>query len=131
YVARSREQQIRFASDERIARMQLNQLMGEPLDQAFALDRPVAPLMIDTTDVSSLATEAVKNRPDVKLAALQEKLAGVARTSARAAFLPQVVAQAGWEINGGAWSTPASSWVVGAVARINVFHGFADTARLA
>ena len=131
YLARSREQQIRFASDERIARMQLNQLMGEPLDQAFALDRPVAPLMIDTTDVSSLATEALKNRPDVKLAALQEKLAGVARTSARAAFLPQVVAQAGWEIDGGAWSTPASSWVVGAVARINVFHGFADTARLA
>ncbi len=73
----------------------------------------------------------MKNRPDVKLAALQEQLAGANQTAARAAFLPQVAAQAGWEFNGGAWNTRASSWVVGAVARINVFHGFADTARLA
>jgi outer membrane protein TolC len=42
-----------------------------------------------------------------------------------------VVAQGGWEFNGGAWNTQTSSWVVGAVARVNVFHGFADKARLA
>ena len=40
-------------------------------------------------------------------------------------------AQGGWEFNGGAWNSRASSWVVGAVARINLFHGFADKARLA
>jgi len=39
YVSRVREQQIRAASEERIARAQLNQLMGEPLGEAFALDR--------------------------------------------------------------------------------------------
>ena len=38
YMSRAREQQIRAASDERIARAQLNQLMGEPLGEAFALD---------------------------------------------------------------------------------------------
>jgi outer membrane protein TolC len=42
-----------------------------------------------------------------------------------------VAAQGGWELNGGAWNTRSSSWVVGAVARVNVFHGFADKARLA
>jgi len=42
-----------------------------------------------------------------------------------------VTAQGGWEFNGGAWNARTSSWVVGAVARINVFHGFADKARLA
>jgi len=42
-----------------------------------------------------------------------------------------VAAQGGWELNGGAWNTRASSWAVGAVARINVFRGFADKARLA
>jgi outer membrane protein TolC len=46
-------------------------------------------------------------------------------------FLPQVSAQAGWEFNGGAWNARASSWIVGAGARINVFRGFADNARLA
>ena len=127
YVSRTREQQIRAASDERIARAQLNQLMGEPLGEVFALDRSPAAAVIDATDLASLEAEALKNRPDVKLAALQEQLAGANQTAARAAFLPQVAAQAGWEFNGGAWNTRASSWVVGAVARINVFHGFADT----
>jgi outer membrane protein TolC len=131
YVSRTREQQIRAASDERIARAQLNQVMGEPLDASFVLDRFAAPAAFDATDLASLEAEALANRPDVKLAALQEQLAATTETAARAAFLPQVLAQAGWELNGGAWNTRASSWVVGAVARINVFHGFADKARVA
>jgi len=131
YLSRAREQQIRAASDERIARAQLNQLMGEPLGEAFALDRSPMAAAIDASDIAALEAEALKNRPDVKLAVLQEQLAGATQTAARAAFLPQVAAQGGWEWNGGAWNTRASSWVVGAVARINVFHGFADKARLA
>jgi outer membrane protein TolC len=130
YVSRTREQQIRATSDERIARAHLNQLMGEPLGEAFALDRSPTASMINATDLASLEAEALKNRPDVKLAALQEQLAGATQTAARAAFLPQVTAQGGWEYNGGAWNTRTSSWVVGAVARINLFRGFADTARL-
>ena len=51
--------------------------------------------------------------------------------AAQAAFLPQVAAQGAWELNGGAWNSRSSSWVAGAVARINLFHGFADKARLA
>jgi outer membrane protein len=129
--SRALEQQIRAASDERIARAQLNQLMGEPLDAAFVLDRALSAAAIDATDLASLEAEALENRSEVKVAALQEQLAGAALTAARAAFLPQVVAQGGWELNGGAWNARTSSWVAGAVARINVFHGFADQARLA
>lgn len=131
HMSRAREQQIRAASDERVARAQLNQLMGEPLDAAFALDHGATAAPIGVTDIASLEAEALENRPDVKLAALQEQLAGTMQTAARAAFLPHVTAQSGWELNGGAWNSRASSWVVGAVARVNVFHGFADKARLA
>ncbi len=131
YVARTREQHIRATSDERIARAQLNQLMGAPLGEAFILDRSPTAVAIDATDVESLEAEALKNRPDVTLAALQEQLAGSMQTAARATLLPQVAAQGGWELNGGAWNSRASSWAVGAVARINVFRGFADKARLA
>jgi len=46
-------------------------------------------------------------------------------------FLPQVVAQGGWELNGGAWNSRSSSWVAGVDARINLFHGLGDKARLA
>ena len=78
-VSRTREQQIRAASDERIARAQLNQLMGEPLGEVFVLDRSAAAAAIDATDLASLEAEAIENRPDVKLAALQEQLAGASR----------------------------------------------------
>ena len=131
YLSRARERQIRAAADEHIARAQLNQSMGEPLGDAFVLDRPLAATVIDATDLAALEAEAVKNRPDVRLAVLQEQLAGATLTAARAAFLPHVSAQGGWEFNGGGWNTRTSSWVVGAVARINLFQGFADTARLA
>jgi outer membrane protein TolC len=131
YVSQTREQQIRTASDEQIARAQLNQLMGEPLDEAFALDRSPAVAVLDATDVASLEAEALKNRTDMKIVALQEQLARASEAAARGAFLPQVAAQGGWEFNGGAWNSRTSSWVVGAVTRINVFHGFADKARLA
>ena len=73
-------------------------------------------MAIDATDLASLEAEALKNRPDVKLAALQQQLplAATGDGGARGAFLPQVAAQGGWEFNGGAWNAQTSSWVVGA-----------------
>jgi outer membrane protein TolC len=131
YLSRTREQEIRAAADERIARAELNQLMGEPLGEAFLLDRALTSPVADAADLVALEAEALKNSPDVKVAALQVQLADTNVNAARGAFLPQVRAQGGWEFNGATWNARASGWVVGAVARVTVFHGFADTARLA
>lgn len=131
YMARTLEQQVQAIAEERIARARLNQLMGEPLGTAFMLEPVVSTAAGVAADPATLEAEAVKNRPEVSLATLQEQLARAAVTAARASFLPQVSAQGGWELNGGGWNSRASSWVVGAVARINLFHGFADQSRLA
>jgi outer membrane protein TolC len=96
----------------------------------FELDRRPAVAAIDVSDVGALEAEAERNQPLVTLAALQEQLAHTNQEAARAAFLPHVSAQGGWELNGGAWNRRESSWAVGVVARINVFQGFADRARL-
>jgi outer membrane protein TolC len=131
HLSRAREQQIVATSDERIARAQLNEVIGAPLGEAFLLDAGPALATVDATDLAGLETEALANRPDVRLAHLQEELARASQAAARAAFLPQLAAQGGWEVNGGAWNSRASSWIVGAVARLSVFNGFADKARLA
>ena len=134
YLARTLEQQVQATSNERIARAQLNQLMGEPLDTMFTMfsvDLVPPAIAIDITDPAGLEEEALKNRPEVALALQQEQLVAATVDAAKAAFLPQVSAQGGWELNGGAWNSRASSWVAGAVARINLFHGFADKSRLA
>jgi outer membrane protein TolC len=87
--------------------------------------------VVDPGDVGALEAMALGNRPEVALASLHEDLARAGEAAARAAFLPRVSLQGGWELNGGAWNDRASSWVVGAVARVNVFRGFADRSRLA
>jgi outer membrane protein len=131
HVARLREQTIRANADERIARAQLNQMMGEPLDAVFALalepeyTAPVAP------DFTALEAEALSNRAEIHIASLQESQADAAEDAARATFLPQVSALGGWEANGGQWNDRASSWTFGMVARVTLFQGMADRARVA
>ena len=131
YLARTLEQQVQAASDERIARARLNQLMGEPLLTMFSLDPTPPASAIDITNPAGLEEEAVKNRPEVALAMQQEQLAAAEVDAAQAAFLPYVAAQGVWELNGGAWNSRSSSWVAGGVVRINLFHGLGDKARLA
>jgi len=106
-------------------------LMGEPLSTMFSLDLTPSAIAIDIGSPASLEEEALKNRPEVALAMQQEQLAAATVDAAHAAFLPQVTAKAAWELNGGAWNSRSSSWVAGTVARINLFNGFADKARLA
>jgi len=131
YLARTLEQQVQTTSDEAVARARLNQLMGEPLSTMFSLDLTLPAITIDIGHPAGLEEEAVRNRPDLVLARQQERLAAASVDAARAAFLPRVTAQGGWELNGSAWNSRSSSWVAGAVARINLFNGFADKARLA
>ena len=131
YLARTLEQQLQAASDERIARARLNQLIDEPLTTMFSLDLTPPAIAIDIANPAGLEEEALKSRPEVALAIRQEHLAAAMVDAAKAAFLPQVIVQGGWELNGGTWSSRSSSWVAGGVARINVFHGLADKARLA
>lgn len=131
YLARTRAQQIRAEADERIARAELNAAMGEPLDAVFALERVAALPAGAPADLPALEAEALERRPDIRIAGLQEQLAAAGVSAARAAFLPQVAAQAGWELNGGDWRTRESSWAAGITARVNLFRGLADRARLA
>jgi outer membrane protein TolC len=131
YLARTLEQHVQATSDERVARARLNQLMGEPLSALFSLDLTPPAIAIDIANPAALEEEAVKNRPEVSLARQQEQLAAAKVDAARAAFLPHVAMQGGWELNGGTWTSRSSSWVAGAVARVNLFHGLADQARLA
>jgi len=131
YLARTRAQQIRAEADERIARAELNAAMGEPLDAVFALERIAVLPRGAALDLPALESEALERRPDIQIAGLQQQLAAAGVAAARAAFLPQVSVQAGWELNGGGWSSRESSWAAGITARVNLFRGLADRARLA
>ena len=130
YLARTLERQVQATADERVARARLNQVLGDPLSTIYLLDLTPAASAVDVTTPAGLEEEAVRNRPDVALARQQERLAAAMVDAARAAFLPQVTVRGGWTWNGPTWGARSSSWAAGAVARVNLFHGFADQARL-
>jgi outer membrane protein len=130
HVSRARAAKIRAGADAAIARANLNALMGEPLDARFTL-MPIAAPAEAAAGLEALEAEALGARPDVDAARVQEAIAAAGEAAARAAFLPRIAAHGVWELNGGAWGTRASSWTAGVTARIDLFSGFADRARLA
>lgn len=130
HLADARARHTQAVGQERIARAQLNELIGAPLDTQYALAvEPPTELAAD--DAPALEQEALAARPEARMAALQVQGAEASVTMARAAWLPQVGFQSGWEFNGGSFDDRASSWVLGAEVRFNVFRGGADKARLA
>jgi outer membrane protein len=129
-LARAQEQRIRSAAEATIARAKLNQVMGEPLETAFVLDDTPPDRLADVADRAALETAALEARPEMTRSALQEQLAQAVVAQAKAAFMPRVVVQGGWEANGDGWGSRASSWSTGIVARMPIFRGGADQARL-
>jgi outer membrane protein TolC len=129
HLALMRQHQVQTAGELRVARAQLNEAIGAPLDAAFAVSLP--PPAAAAAGVDALEAEALARRPEVREAALGTALAATARRTAQAAFLPQVGVQAGYELNGEDFGSKVSGWIVGAQVRLNVFRGFGDRARLA
>ena len=128
HLARMREERIRAAADEGVARTRLNQVLGASLDEAFELDP--APAVPDAAlTQGDLEREAMAARPEIKLADVERELALADLSAARAGFMPQVGVHGGWEWNGGTFDSQVSSWIVGAHVRLNLFNGLANRAR--
>jgi outer membrane protein TolC len=129
HLADMRQRRIAVAGDPTVARLQLADVVGLPLTETLALVPPAA--RPAPTDEAALVREALARHPEVQQATVQLQRAENGRRAARAALWPTVGVQGGWELNGATVDAPQSSWVIGAGVRVNVFRGFADTARIA
>jgi outer membrane protein len=128
HLARMRERAIEAASNETIARAELNRLIAAPLDRAFLLEEPAIASSGGAASVT-LEQQALAHRPEIVQAELKRDLSRSLARSARAARLPQVAMQGAYEWNDGRLGRPAPAWTVGAQVRLNLFAGGADLAR--
>jgi outer membrane protein TolC len=131
HLANMHQRQIAAAGDLAVARMQLAESVGLPLTASVVPVRPVSRLASANGNGDALVQEALTTHPRLREADLQVQLADNGQRTARAALLPSLGVQGGWELNGSTLGAQQSSWVVGAEVRLNVFRGFADTARMA
>ena len=127
HLADMRQRQIAAAGDLAVGRMQLAEAVGLPLTASVAPVRPAS--RPAPADGEALVREALTRHPQLLQANIHLQLAENGRRTTRAALLPTVGLQGGWEFNGETLGAQQSSWVIGAEVRVNLFRGFADTAR--
>jgi outer membrane protein TolC len=128
HLADMRQRQIAANGDLAVGRMQLAEAVGLPLNASVGPVRPAPRAAAGNGD--ALVREAMMKHPQVRRATVRLELAENARRTARAALLPTVGVQGGWEFNGATLGDQQSSWVIGAEVRVNLFRGFGDMARL-
>ncbi len=131
HVADLQQRAIQLAGDAAIARAELNRLMGAPVDAQYDIPGPQpAGETAALPALDALLAEADAARPELKRAAASGRLADAGRTAARSALVPQVAAQAAYELGGTRFGDRASSWLVGANVRWNLSLGGAELARM-
>ena len=131
HVAAMREQQIRASSGLELARAQLNQAMGLPLDTRFNLSTALKPAEMKGLEEAQLEKDAVAERPEVKAAQLAMKMGEEQRKAARAAMLPDFYLRAGFEADRQRFiDRGGANWLVAAGLRWTLFNGFSDRARV-
>jgi outer membrane protein TolC len=129
HLADMHQRRIAAAGDLAVARLSLANAAGLPLSDAVTPVRPAVPQA--SPDPDALIHSALAAHPRLREAAAREQLADTSQRIARAAWLPAVRLQGGWESNGATLAAQQSSWLVGAEVRLNLFRGFADVARAA
>jgi len=86
------------ANSLKMAKLNLMQLMEYPVDEAFEIIRPDIDAIISTapaTDAASLYEEALRVKPQVKIASLNRENASIDLEIARGGFLPSLSLNAG------------------------------------
>jgi len=133
HVADLQQRAIQAEGDAAEARAALNRLMGEPIDAPIQVVEPsgAAPDNLgDHLDLTALLAAADAARPELKRAAAAAKAADAARQQARAALIPQIAAQAAWDVSGTRVNDRASSWIVGGELRWTLSTGGAELAAM-
>lgn len=123
-----RQRAIEADGQAAIARATLNRMRGAPVDAPFEVREPPLAPPASPRDWRVLAREALAARPDLRGREAEVGLATSTGRLARAAWWPQVAAQAAYQYDGLDFADRASAWVVGGEARWSFSTGMGDKA---
>ena len=130
HLADLQQRAIQAEGDAAVAHAELNRLMGIPVDRDHRLVEPTIGAAADAqSSVAALLKEADAARPEIRRSEAARQLADAGTRQARAAFIPQVGAQAGFDVSGTRFNDRASSWIVGGEVRWTFSLGGAELAQ--
>ncbi|MFN0101836.1 MAG: TolC family protein [Bryobacteraceae bacterium] len=118
HLATAREEIIRRRQQAEVARAELNHALGQPLDAAHTLTTPLAALSLVE------ATSPAAQRPEVKMAVLQEELAKARGAQASAMLRPEIGLRFQLEADRQNVVTKGgANWIAMGTFRWNLFDG--------
>jgi outer membrane protein len=132
-LASLRENRIGARNNLELIQGDLNRVMGAPLDAQYRLTSTLerSGSQGSPSDVATLETSAVSKRPEARRVAIGEEVADREKKIARAAFLPSLVLDAGWESDRVSFTgAGGTNWILGIGLRINLFDGLASVAKV-
>jgi outer membrane protein TolC len=126
------EELLKAINAQRVAQSALCFELGVPLERQFVLVRQVTPLSADTTDMATLQSAALQNRPDYGQSQLALQNQELVVKAARSEFLPTISLFGSWETDDQSFASRAgNNWLAGVNLHFNLFNGRADEAKLA
>lgn len=128
HLAAMRQRAIQAGGEAAIARAELNRLRGAAIDADFAVQEPAPPAAAALPGWSALVAEAEAGRPELQRGAAALGMAQAGRRQAKAAWWPQVAAQAAYQFDGLSFADRASAWTVGGEVRWSFATGGAAQA---
>jgi outer membrane protein len=127
HLAEMQARAISAAGEARIARAQLNSVVGVAIDTDWEL----VPPPVTTPRITPAMDVSLGNRPDMIDAAIQVDAADAAAREARALLMPRIGVEGGYEWNGSTWTNRAPAWLVGVRAELSLSLGGSEAARAA
>lgn len=128
-VATLRQREIDAQADAAVARAELNRLIGSAIDRSYQVTEPLAGIEPSAMSLGEALAEADANRPELKRAEVAVRLAETERKAAGTALIPQVAAQAAFDMSGTSFNSREPSWIVGGELRWNLSLGGAERSR--
>ncbi len=128
HLAAMRQRAIHAGGEAAIARAELNRLRGAAIDADFAVQEPAPPVAAALPGWTTLVAEAEAGRPELQRGAAAVGMAEAGRRQARAAWWPQVAAQAAYQYDGTTFAERAAAWTVGGEVRWSFAAGGAAKA---
>jgi outer membrane protein TolC len=129
----SRQQElIRARNNLEVARVQLNTVMGMPVESPFQLSEELAERVLPVPALHEVEKQALTNRPDLKSIASEEAAQRQSVSMAKSSFGPRVNAFAGWEMDNPTFLAGGggNNWLGGIEVQFDIFQGGAKRAEL-
>jgi outer membrane protein TolC len=128
HAAAVERRRIAAAGDAAVSRAALNRLTGQPIDRPVHVSEPSLPAA-ESRALADLLRDAQARRPELGRRSAERRAAEAERSIARAAWLPRVNAEAGFQSDGLDRFDRAGSWIVGGDVAWTLSLGGAERAR--